>query len=551
MLSPGLLLAGRYRIDSFIGASELGEVYGATDMTGGRECAVKLLPLALKHVPNAWNAFQDLARSVAALDADAVVRISDFAWDTATGRPFVVSERIGFPSVAALVAGQGPIQPTIWARALEAFARSLDAAAGSAIFHGDLKPHNLFFSPEHAGWARISDFGMALLRAACPPPSGVASLGWASVEQSRGESPSRAADIFALGLVTFYALTGRHYSAAMWLATPDPTTVLAELALPVTSAQGHAEAQGGVLPAALDPWFEQALNPSPWQRFTSAGEAARVFAELVEQLDRPAIVAPARDTSSGVAAAVAAPLLFQELPKPSVRASAASAAASVGHGEAPLSSRPPGFSAPRATTTEHVAGLPAKPPVALLAAAGAGLLLLLALAAFAVSRLLSHSEASPAISAAPSASLPSAGDAAKHTSPESANSGAPAESAQAAPKTGASFVCAPVSCEWIVCDGENVKKGQLELSLPPGKHSCSASRYGYRTAVTEFQIEAGKSTRVLFELLRAKAATSAPAKATTTASKAKIGAETSKQGAASKTTKTAKPAASSKTTKGR
>jgi serine/threonine-protein kinase len=523
-------------------------------MTGGRECAVKLLPLALKHAPNAWNAFQDLARSVAALDADAVVRISDFALDSASGRPFVVSERIGFPSVAALVVGHGPVPPALWAQALDAFARSLDAAAGSSIFHGDLKPHNLFFSPEHAGWARISDFGMALLRGACAPPSGVASLGWASVEQSRGEPPSRAADIFALGLITFYALTGRHYSAAMWLATPDPTTVLAELALPLASAQAHAAAQGGTLPAALDPWFARALNPSPSQRFASAGEATRVFADLVEQLDRPAIVAPARDTSSGVAAAVAAPLLFQDLPKPSARASSPGpSAASVGHGEAPLSSRPPGFSAPRAATTEHVAGLPAKPPVALLAAAGAGLLSLLALAAFAVSRLLSPSSEVPlpAVSAAPSALSPSASEPATHGSAEPSIPTGTAESAQAAPKTGATFVCAPVSCEWIVCDGENVKKGQLELSLPSGKHSCSASRYGYRTAVTEFQVEAGKSTRVLFELLRAKAAAPAPAKSTSAASKAKIGAETTKKGAASKTTKTAKPAASSKSTKGR
>jgi hypothetical protein len=109
-----------------------------------------------------------------------------------------------------------------------------------------------------------------------------------------------------------------------------------------------------------------------------------------------------------------------------------------------------------------------------------------------------------------------------------------------------------VTCEWIVCDGENVKKGQLELTLSPGKHSCSASRYGYRTAVTEFQVEAGKSTRVLFELLRAKAAAPAPAKATSTGAKGKPAtAETTKKGAASKTSKTVKPAASSKTAKGR
>ena len=251
LLSPGLLLGGRYRIESFIGVSELGEVYAALDLQIGRECAVKLLPAALKHAPNAWNAFQEQSRGVAALSTDTIARAADFGSDAAIGRPFVVSERIGFPSLAMLVAAHGRVEPTLWAQALLAFARALDAASAASIVHGDIKPNNLFFSAEHAGWARITDFGMALLRVACPPSSGVAPLGWAALEQTRGEPASRAGDLFSLGLVTFYALTGRHFLSAMWQASPDPGQVLAELSAPPPAARAHARAQGSDLPAAL------------------------------------------------------------------------------------------------------------------------------------------------------------------------------------------------------------------------------------------------------------------------------------------------------------
>lgn len=506
VLSPGLLLGTRYRIESFIGVSELGEVYAALDTRSGRECCVKLLPAALKHTPAAWKAFQELSRSVAALDAEAIARATDFGTDAAVGRHFVVSERIGFPSLGALIAGHGPLPAALWAQALDAFARSLDAAAGAAILHGDLKPSNLFFAPEHAGWARISDFGMVLLRAACPPGSGVAPLGWAALEQTRGEPASRAGDLFSLGLITYYALTGRHFLASMWQAAPDPRQLLDELEAAPGAAHAHASAQGALLPPALDPWFARALHRDPGARFASAEEAARQFAELSSELPRAvpseARIPSATVQSSGVAAAVAVPLLFQELPR-------ASASVSATTGEAPHSSRPPGFTAPRAATTEHVAGLPPQPPIALLAAVGVGLIATLGLVGYGLVRLFSSGEKTPSPAAAESSvatALPAKLEPSAPAAAPAATTSAPSQA-----KTQAHFACAPVACEWVVCDGENVKKGQLELELAPGKHSCSASRYGYRTAVSEFVVEAGKTTRVPFELLPAKAGVSAAA----------------------------------------
>jgi serine/threonine-protein kinase len=499
VLAPGSLLVGRYRIQSFIGASELGEVYAALDLQGGRECAVKVLASVLRQAPHAWNAFQDLSRSVAALDADAIARAADFGLDTTVGRPFVVSERVGFPSVATLVTTVGAQPLASWARALSAFSHSFDAAARAGVAHGDIKPNNLFFSPEHPSWARISDFGMGALRAACLSSSSAAPLGWAAIEQSRGAPPSPAGDVFALGLVTYYVLTARHYLNSMWHAAPAPEQVLAELAAEHPAASSRARAQGGELPPALDAWFARALNPDPSARFASAGEAAQALLEQSARTEPLLSTEPAR---TGVAAAVAEPLIFQDLPR---------ANSSPARNEAPLSSRPPGFAAPRAATTEYVAGLPTRAPVALLAAVGVGLVATLAIAGFAIVRLLSNAGAGPVASS--SAALPAtAVPAPAPAEPATAAPPSALPSANAKGKGRARFACVPQACEWIVCDGENVKKGQLELELEPGKHSCSASRYGFRTAVSEFQVEAGMTAQVTFELLPAKAS-SAPARA--------------------------------------
>jgi hypothetical protein len=197
-------------------------------------------------------------------------------------------------------------------------------------------------------------------------------------------------------------------------------------------------------------------------------------------------------------------------------------------------------------TTEYVAGLPTEPPVALLAAVGVGLIVALAAAGFGVVRLFSRSL--PAASASSAASEAPPPKASPSAAEEPAAPAAPAASTDYRPRTQAHFACAPVACEWIVCDGENVKKGQLDLDLPPGKHSCSASRYGYRTAVTEFSIEADKTTRVVFELLPTKTAGAAVATPSTKAASTAKAAGSSKKTANTSTSSTSKSTTSKSTT---
>ncbi|HET9933620.1 MAG TPA: serine/threonine-protein kinase [Polyangiaceae bacterium] len=493
-LASGLILAGRYQIVSALGGTEFGAVYTVSDRVSGRECALKLFHPDLRQTPSAFAAYQEVERTVAALPVDAIARASDFGTDGALGQYFVVSELVGFASIAKLVQQHGRLNLAVYCEALGVLATSLDAAAVKGIVHGDLKPENLFFALEHPGWARISDFGTAALRAALSPRASAAPLGWVSPERMQGSPPSRADDVFALGLVSFYALTGRHYCRSMAEPTVDPALVLRELASERPSAAAHARSLGVELSDALDPWFARALAHDPSARFASASDAAKALSELQR-----------RDGSGltpGIAAAVAAPLLFQELPQRLTPEKPTTSRAFVPSepresGELPRSSRPPGVAAPRPKPREHVDGLPNAPPVALIAGAASLVLVLAAFGLYGTWRLFARTKPAPAALAAASASAAQV---------VSAPPPAPAPSAEAViARPAAHFACTPDECEWIVCDGENVKKGVTTLELPVGKHRCSASRYGFRAAVVEFTLEEGKTTNVVFELLPTKA----------------------------------------------
>jgi serine/threonine-protein kinase len=491
-LAPGVLLAGRYQLVAALGGTEFGAVYNALDRVMGRECALKLLHPALRHATAAFSAFQEIERTVAALPADAIARASDFGLDSALGQHFVAGELIGFPSIDELVRSHGRIHLPVFAEAFEVLTTALDAAFAKGIVHGDLKPQNLFFALEHPSWARISDFGMAAVRAACRPDQSAAPLGWATPARLQGAAASREDDIFALGLISFYALTGRHYCRSMWEQVPDPALVARELDAANPSAASHARSLGAELPDFMDSWFARILARDPARRFTSGREASEALSELTQR--DGAALAP------GIAAAVAAPLLFQSLPprdvveKPSLSPMFAPSEPRES-AELPRSSRPPTVAAPRPAAREHVDGVPNAPPIAMLAAAAAIVLVLAALGVFAAYRLfMRSSSATPAPSAA-------ASTASSITAPEAP----PSPSAEAASTdASAHFGCTPEACEWIVCDGEKLKTGVTLLKLPPGRHSCSASRYGFRTAVVEFTLEAGKTTNVVFELLPSK-----------------------------------------------
>jgi serine/threonine-protein kinase len=310
-MNAGVILAGRWQIQDFVGSGETGEVYGVRDMHGSGTFALKLFwPNALSQ-PELWSAVQQTARTASGLGVDGVARAYDFGIDANSARPFYVTERVSWSSLSDRVRLRGPLTPAEMSIALGVLARALDGAHAIGLVHRDLKPDNVFVSPDNANWVRISDFGVALLRSASPPPPGWGgTVGWVAPDAADPNARSTPAmDIFSLGLVAFFALSGGALHRAARKTPIDPAALWQELTSPLDSASLRARELGASVDPAFDVWFQRAVAPMPQARFSSVSAMASAFEAIARTL-----VAPQSQNAvalQGIAAAIAQPLVFQ------------------------------------------------------------------------------------------------------------------------------------------------------------------------------------------------------------------------------------------------
>jgi len=275
-LTPGALFGARWIVGRPLGKSELGVVVEAEDSRQARFAALKVFDSALARDAGAWERFATLSRTLSEVPGDGIARSYDVG--TSEGRPFVASERCRFPTLARYVAERGPLAPRLFRETLLTLARALDAAHAVGIVHGNLKPQNVFVSVDTSSWARLTDFGLAELREAAgihPPRT----LGWFAPEVSPAP-PIVASDLYVLGLLTFYALSGSPWFTAQRSSTAPGMTR-------PSSASERARALGGDVPGALDAWFDRALAREPRDRFPNALDMAQAFANTLDELRGP------------------------------------------------------------------------------------------------------------------------------------------------------------------------------------------------------------------------------------------------------------------------
>jgi serine/threonine protein kinase len=196
---------GPYRMLGRLGTGGMGQVFLGRS-AGGRLVAVKVIKDELAADPEFRARFQQEvagARKVSGMFTAPVVDA-----DVNGPVPWLATAYVAGPSLAGAVARNGPL-PANSVRALAAaLAEGLAAIHAADVVHRDLKPANVLLA---ADGPRIIDFGIAKAAEAISlTQTGlvIGSPGFMSPEQAEGTQTGPPSDVFSLGAVLTFAVTG-------------------------------------------------------------------------------------------------------------------------------------------------------------------------------------------------------------------------------------------------------------------------------------------------------------------------------------------------------
>ncbi|MEU2237148.1 bifunctional serine/threonine-protein kinase/ABC transporter substrate-binding protein [Streptomyces vietnamensis] len=202
------VLAG-YRLLGRLGTGGMGVVYLARS-AGGALAALKLIRAEHAADPGFRARFRREATAAERITGRWVVRV--LGADPEAREPWLATEYVPGPSLAEAVALHGALpEPTV--RALGArLADALDGMHAAGLVHRDVKPGNVLLALDGP---RLIDFGIARVSGATALTATDAMIGtpgFLAPEQARvagADEVGPAADVFSLGCVLAYALTGR------------------------------------------------------------------------------------------------------------------------------------------------------------------------------------------------------------------------------------------------------------------------------------------------------------------------------------------------------
>ncbi|MFN2324860.1 MAG: serine/threonine-protein kinase [Gemmatimonadales bacterium] len=275
-------LAGHYEVERELGRGGMGSVLLARDLELDRLVAIKALPPDLAVHADLRERFLRETRTAAGFNHPNIVSVH--AVEEVDGLLCLVMEFVDGDTLTQRVRRGGPLSPAEAVRLLEETGWALAYAHSRGVVHRDVKPDNILIE-RATGRALITDFGIARSNAA----DGLTRVGevigtpqFMSPEQAAGEELDGRSDLYSLGVVGFFALTGK-------LPFQAPTAQ-ALLGMHLTQPPPSVTSVRPDLPAALAAVIDRCLAKDPDDRF--AGGEALVSAVEELSIAKPA-VAPA------------------------------------------------------------------------------------------------------------------------------------------------------------------------------------------------------------------------------------------------------------------
>jgi eukaryotic-like serine/threonine-protein kinase len=231
-------LVNQYRLGPKLGGGGMGEVYLAEHQLLKRPCAIKLIRHELAGNPRVFARFEREVRATARLSHWNTIEIFDYGRND-DGSFYYAMEYLPGLSLADLVARFGPMHPGRVIYLLTQACDALREAHDAGLIHRDIKPANLMaaYRGGHHDVAKLLDFGLVKTLSENDSPHVsqegfvVGSPLYMAPEQiMRTSLPDRRTDIYGLGAVAYFMLTGR----APFVADNAMAVMIAHARDPVT-----------------------------------------------------------------------------------------------------------------------------------------------------------------------------------------------------------------------------------------------------------------------------------------------------------------------------
>jgi len=212
----GTVLDGRYRITGHLATGGMGAVFRAEHVHMHSGLALKVLRPDLVTSPEIVERFRREAEIASTLRHQNIVRVTDFG-RSPEGYLYLAMELLEGESLFDRLRREGTIPVREAVDLLAQVCAALEAAHRLGVVHRDLKPENIFLDRQRDGRsvAKILDFGIAKIadpqsRSSTQSGMVVGTPEYLSPEQALGGAVDARADLYAVGLIGWRMLAGRH-----------------------------------------------------------------------------------------------------------------------------------------------------------------------------------------------------------------------------------------------------------------------------------------------------------------------------------------------------
>ncbi len=293
-LFPGDVFADRFTVVRLVGEGGMGLVYEVTDRRfADRHRALKVLRPGRAHDARARALFAREVVATAAIESAYVVSVIDY--DLEAEHPWMLMELLVGMALDAYVMRYGPLRWDEARQYISELGHALGAAHRRGVLHLDLKPGNLFLARnedlEGRPHLKLLDFGLSRQvvegRQRVAQSRAMGTEAWMPPEQfHRGAELDATSDVWPLGLVVFWMLTGQPY----WRAVDtdgdveDFPALLREITEePLVPATVRAVDRGvtAPLPEGFDAWLACCLARRPADRWRNGEVASEALDALL------------------------------------------------------------------------------------------------------------------------------------------------------------------------------------------------------------------------------------------------------------------------------